>query len=385
MNKKLIIIMYVINFLSIAGINMTNPLIPNMIVELGFPTFMFGIFFAILSIANFLFSPFWGKVVDIRGRKKIIIIGLLGYAISQIGLGFSFSTIYIIIFRLLSGFFMSAYIISAMTYLIDVTSIENRAKSIAFYSAFSTLGTSFGSLIGGFIGENNYRYTFIMQFIWLIILTAIINIILKEKFEIKNNQLTIEKKRSINILSKDIKTKINTMMISVIFISFAITNYNSSITYYLDTVFNLSPSKIGLFLSITGVISLFINFIISPLLLKRIRQEVIFITSSFFAGLCMLMAVISESITICIMWILAYLVFSNLNMPLQQSIISNISDNDNKGKILGIQNSARSVGMILGSLYAGFVFDINNKLPFLTCAIVFNIVGAVLSFKKAIH
>ena len=50
-----------------------------------------------------------------------------------------------------------------------------------------------------------------------------------------------------------------------------------------------------------------------------------------------------------------YLAFSNLNMPLQQSIISKVS-NEKLGRTLGVQSSARSIGMILGSLFAGIFF-----------------------------
>ena len=43
---------------------------------------------------------------------------------------------------------------------------------------------------------------------------------------------------------------------------------------------------------------------------------------------------------------------------------------DNAGEIMGIQNSARSVGMVIGSLMAGFLYDFGSKLPFLVGSVM---------------
>lgn len=378
MNKKIIMVLFIINFFSVAAINMTYPLIPEMIIELGFPSFMFGIFFATLSIANFLFSPFWGGFSDLKGRKQVIMIGLLGYSISQILFGFSTSVISIITLRFIGGVFVAAYVIGAMSYLTDITPNENRAKYIAYYSAISTLGTSFGSLIGGLVGEWHYKYTFILQFIWIICVLICIQFLIKENLEEK--RLSKELKLNsfkLNIKDFGFKTEIGVMLIAIMFISFSITNYSSTIAYYAEFVFGLTPSKIGALLSITGIISLVMNFFINPILLMRNSENRIFLLSALFAGISMLGAVFSKSIIQCVLCIMLYISFSSLNMPLQQSIISKINI-ENKGKILGVQNSARSIGMIAGSLFAGFVFDLNNKLPFLMCGVIFILVSIML-------
>ncbi len=62
-----------------------------------------------------------------------------------------------------------------------------------------------------------------------------------------------------------------------------------------------------------------------------------------------------------------------------QNIISKVSNKDN-GKIAGIQNSARAIGMIIGSLYSGFIFAYGSKLPFLTASIVILIGYLIFKF-----
>ena len=53
-----------------------------------------------------------------------------------------------------------------------------------------------------------------------------------------------------------------------------------------------------------------------------------------------------------------------LAQPIYQSMISKYAQ-DNAGEIMGIQNSARSLGMVIGSLTSGFLYQIGSKLPFL--------------------
>lgn len=376
-NKKEIKRIFFINFLAVALINMNQSLIPTIVKDLEISSLNFGIFLATTSIANLIFSPIWGDFSDLKGRKNFLIIGLLGYSLSQIFFINTQSLILVILFRFTGGIFLAAYLTSIMAYLIDITQKETRATYIAYFSAISTTGTSFGTLIGGFIGEYSIRISFIVQFLLICILAITINIIIRENENSLDYTMKNKHKNKITMnLFKEGKTA-SIILVCITMLSFAITNCNSNISYYIEAVFKMSPSEIGSILSVTGLVSLIMNVIVNPFLLKRFDDIIIFRVSAFLAGISMLMATMSKSINIYLIFIFMYLAFANLNMPLQQSIISKIS-NGNSGKFLGMQNSARSIGMILGSLFTGIVFDINNSLPFLTCGIIFLITSIVL-------
>ena len=42
---------------------------------------------AVFSIMQFIFSPFWGSMSDRYGRKRIMMIGVLGNALSLLVIG----------------------------------------------------------------------------------------------------------------------------------------------------------------------------------------------------------------------------------------------------------------------------------------------------------
>ena len=83
MDKKSIIKILIFNFLTMATFNFAHPVTPTLINVLGLPTYTFGVFYSTMAIAQFVMSPIWGSMSDYKGRKKILIIGLIGYGISQ--------------------------------------------------------------------------------------------------------------------------------------------------------------------------------------------------------------------------------------------------------------------------------------------------------------
>ncbi|MGL5086395.1 MAG: MFS transporter, partial [Clostridium sp.] len=72
---------------------------------------------------------------------------------------------------------------------------------------------------------------------------------------------------------------------------------------------------------------------------------------------------------------------SSVYVPIQQNIVTKLSK-DNYGALMGLQNSAKAAGMVLGSLFAGFVFDFGNKLPFMASSIILIIGFIILNMTK---
>jgi len=85
MDKSKINKILLINFLTLSVFNMAHPVTPTLMNAVGLPTFMFGVLYSAMAIAQFVMSPVWGTISDMRGRKKVLIIGVLGYGISQLG------------------------------------------------------------------------------------------------------------------------------------------------------------------------------------------------------------------------------------------------------------------------------------------------------------
>ena len=167
-------------------------------------------------------------------------------------------------------------------------------------------------------------------------------------------------------------------MSQVVVFFFAVTSYNSSINYYIESVLSLPPTINGIFLAIAGIFGFLTNIFFTGKLAKRFGEVKALRISGISMALCIGGATLFNLVPLFFLFILLFVGSSAVYQPMLQNIISKVSNNDN-GKIAGIQNSARAIGMIIGSLYSGFIFAYGSKLPFLTAAIV--IIIGYLIFK----
>ena len=159
------------------------------------------------------------------------------------------------------------------------------------------------------------------------------------------------------------------MFIIVIAFFFAATSYNSTINYYIEDVLNLPPTFIGGFLAFVGIVGFIVNLIFTPLLAKYFKEINVFKTITICLIVALLLMVISNNVILFLTCAVIFVSFASIHIPLQQSIITKLAK-ENYGSLMGVFNSSKAIGQVTGSLTAGFIFDIGNKLPFLISAIL---------------
>lgn len=367
MDKRLVIL--ILNFLTMATFNMAHPVTPKLITELGLPSFMFGVFFACMSIANFVMAPIWGRFSDSKGRKRFLVIGVIGYGLSQVGFGISTAIFPIIIFRFLGGAFAICFITSAIAYISDISTTKDRAKYLAFLAASTSIGASLGSFSGGVIGQNVYQYTFLTQGVLSIILMVLILLIIKETVNPNKDKVSIyldhlKPKKKIF----DLHTALGSMIVVMTLITITTTSYNSTINYYIESVLNMPTTVNGTVMAIAGIIALFMNLVINPFLSKRFNEYKSIMYTTLISGIAIAIAMVLNNGALSIALLLIFIASSSLLIPMHQSIVTKLAK-DNYGEVMGIQGSAKALGMLIGSLMSGFIFMVNPSLPFVLAGV----------------
>ena len=368
MRSKSLKTVTVLTALTYIVLNMAHPVTPMFITQNKLPSYLFGVFFAAMSIGNFIFSPIWGRLSDKGGRIKFMILRILGYGISQVGFGFSSNTVIIVFWRFIGGASVISFLTVILAYIADITDEEGRLKGMTYYAAASTFGGAIGSLLGGVIGNNNYKITFSVQFVLSIVICILFYLFLEETVTNKNIE-KVEKEKMYSKSINSLNPKVIFIMSQVVVFFFAVTSYNSSINYYIESVLSLPPTVNGIFLAIAGIFGFLINIFFTGKLAKRFGEVKALRISGISMALCIGGATLFNLVPLFFLFILLFVGSSAVYQPMLQNIISKVSNKDN-GKIAGIQNSARAIGMIIGSLYSGFIFAYGSKLPFLTASIV---------------
>lgn len=370
-----------INFITLATFNMAHPVTPTLINELKLPSYMFGVFYSTMAVAQFIMAPIWGSMSDSKGRKPFLIIGVVGYGISQLGFGYTENTGLILLFRILAGALSVGFITASTAYISDVSSKEDRVKYMAYNTAAFSIASSVGALLGGTIGAYGYKYAFLWQFVLSMVVAGVIFILVKETIEDRKGKVKIylhhlkPSKKSV-----DLKSSIGIMMIVMTLITIATTSYNSTINYYVESVLKMPTTVNGIVMAVAGVIALIMNLFVNPYLGRKFEEKKTILVTLLIAGMSILVASLSGNILVALIFLAIFIASSALVTPIQQSIVSKLAK-DNYGEIMGIQGSFKAVGMVTGSLLSGFIFDYGNKLPFilggLCCVIAFIILSRI--------
>lgn len=116
-------------------------------------------------LAAAVFVPIWGKLGDTAGRKKIYIIGFIGFTIASGLCAIAWNLSSMIVFRVIQGFAVSADYPTAMAIIaFTFKDLKERAQALGLWSAAFAVASVFGPLIGGPLIDNfNWRMVFIIN------------------------------------------------------------------------------------------------------------------------------------------------------------------------------------------------------------------------------
>jgi MFS family permease len=137
--------------------------LPSIGREVGLLEIQVGAIIAASSLVFFFAGPYWGRASDRFGRRKIFLIGQLGYVIggSLFAASFWFALeglmtpfyawLCMIGARMTQATLMSASQPAAGAYVADITGAGSRAKGLARIGAANNLGSIAGPAIGGLL------------------------------------------------------------------------------------------------------------------------------------------------------------------------------------------------------------------------------------------
>lgn len=139
-------------FVDMVGLLIIIPLLPFYAVELGGGGLTVGLLVSSYAVAQLLSAPLWGHVSDRYGRRPAILVSLGASAIAYVVFGYADTLWLLLLSRLVQGAGGGTTgVIQA--YVADTTEPENRARSLGWLSAATSVGVTIGPVIGSLSRE----------------------------------------------------------------------------------------------------------------------------------------------------------------------------------------------------------------------------------------
>ena len=370
-------------FLAMSGFylaaNFAHPVTPTIIQNLHLNDYMFGVALAMMNLANFIMSPFWGKMNGYISSRVSLLIGSWGYAAAQIWFAYATTELSIIGARLMAGAFAGAIFVSFLTYVVNVAKPEDQAKYLTYSATLSSVVSTFGYLIGGFLGEISIKGTFLIQSATMFAVGLMFFLVCQPDQQ-KTEKITLsEIAKDANPLKAftDCRYFMTIAFVALfainILINFANTGFDQAFNYYLKDQLELTSSYNGIIKAGVGLISFVANMTVCIWIMNKTKIEKSMVKLTVLCTLAALGTVVSPSIGLFITFsVLVYAGYS-ISLPVLQHIIATKADVKQKNLVMGFYNATKSLGSIAGSLIAGFIYSVDVKMPFIVTALVYGI------------
>ena len=149
-NKTFFLILTV-SFLMFLSMYMLLPTLPLYAQTLGGNETVAGTIVGLFTLSAVLVRPWFGNLLDKKGRKAILIIGVSIFLISALAYNLAFSIITLLSLRVVHGIGWGASTTATGTMASDVIPADRRAEGMGYYGIAATIAMSLGPALGLFL------------------------------------------------------------------------------------------------------------------------------------------------------------------------------------------------------------------------------------------
>ena len=366
---KIFSTLFVSVFVTTMGAGIIGPLLPVYAHELGANAIQIGLIFGAFSLTRSIFVPFFGKFSDIRGKKPLLLTGLLLYFLLSILYSITNGIWHLIFLRLAQGFASAMILPVAQAYVGIITPETHEGRIMGLFNVSLYGGLSAGPVIGGIVKDySSIRYSFLSM--GLLALSGFMLCLFLLPPRNREPRLGKDKKATpYFILMKDFT------MFSLFFFRVCFTICIGIIWTFLPlittTELGFSSTAIGVLLSIHVLIS---GIFQTPMgyLADRFNKKLMIIIGGII-GVASILALSKVSGFWQIAVINALLGFAaSISIPavMALSVIEGRKAGS-MGSVMGLMAQAHSVGMLFGPIMAGLLMQfLSFKFTFIIAAVI---------------
>ncbi|MDH3733204.1 MAG: MFS transporter [Gemmatimonadota bacterium] len=355
------------------GFGIVLPLLPFYAEEFGATPLDVTLIIASFSAMQLVAAPIWGRFSDRMGRRRLLIGGLFASAISYLLFAVADSLTLVLLSRVAAGA-AGGNISVAQAYVADSTEGSERARGMGLIGAASGLGIMIGPAIGGFfsqwgLGAPGYVAA------GLCALNAIAAIaLLPESVHFtdkgRREAAAAHEAASFGGWLRTLTRFPLRVLLSVYFLTItSFTAMTAVLALYLERVFQMDASDMGLVFTAAGAVTVVVRGIVVGRLVKRLGEAVTVRFGSVVLGVGLGAVVLIPN-----KWWLAAVIplwafGTGILFPSLASLVSQATDRNSQGSILGGSQLAGGLGRVLGPVWAGLLFQqVAIGSPFLMAA-----------------
>ncbi len=378
-SKRNLYILTFVLFVVMLGYGIVIPILPFYIENMNAGGTELGLLVASYAVMRLICGPIWGSLSDRVGRKPVLLIGILGYAITMVWFGLATRLWMLFAARILSGILSSATAPTTMAYISDSTPEKERGGGMGMLGAAGGVGTILGPALGGLLAGESLSTPFFFAGGMSLLALLLAWIFLPESLPVEDR---LEPKSGEGILdvrlwAQAIRSPIGILFALTFISTCGLMIFANVFGLYTLERFSFGPQEVGVMMMVLGLVSAIAQGGLAGPLTRRWGDEAVIKGGLLATALGFGLMLLANTY----MTILLSTAFFGLATALQVPALTSLTSKRStmpQGIVMGLSNSFVSLGRIIGPLLGGYLFDANIQSPYVAGSLVM-VAGFLLS------
>lgn len=357
---------FMIVFTDVLGLGITIPVLPLYAQhELGAAAWQITSLTSVYFAASFVAGPYLGRLSDRHGRRPVLIASQAGTltALLITALAPSFWLLYVA--RLIDGF-TGGNISVAQAYLSDITDERGRASGLGLINAAFSLGFVFGPALGSVLAAAfGPRLPFFVAAGISVVTVLLSTFLLPESLTPARRQ-TLRAQASGPAQSNWQLLRqpaLALLLLVILGINLGFFCFQTVYVLWLERLVFTGQSDtqiqqaVGIILTLVGVFGVVAQtWLVTPLI-RRFGEKSLAVYGNLARGLGFLGMALWPSLAAAAVAIPLMSIGGGVAMPALIALLTFTAPPGDRGRVIGLNQSAAALGNVAGPLLAGFLFD----------------------------
>ncbi|MDO4925501.1 MAG: MFS transporter [Turicibacter sp.] len=312
--------------------------------------------FSILTFTLIIIRPFIGKLIDKVGRKPVLIMAILIYSISYLIFSIATTTLLLYIARAIQGVASALMGISIYAIVADTHNLNNISKGFGKINSATSTGNIYGCILSSLILSKfplfrGWKILFVI--FALAALFALFKVIITFK---ESRNVPVNKKLNIkNYSSNTIK------LLFIVFISSLSSSMASPILMiYLQDKITTDISGLALAFFPAMIVGSLLSVKIGEISDKLGKNKSMLI-GMFIGGITVIILPSLKSVsTFSVIWTISSIGGILYNLA-ESGLYTQLNTAKDNGEIFGIYTLVCDLGIMIGPLLGGFLYETTSK------------------------
>ena len=349
-------LVFLVIVVDLIGFGIVLPILPFLAPKVGGDELDVAMVIAIYSVCAGLVAPFWGGLSDRLGRRSVLIICLLGGALSYVLLAFA-STLWMLYAARALGGIMAGSLPVASALMADVSRPERRAKAMGLVGTAFGVGLILGPFIGGLLAGDDQSFVVPGLFAATMSLVSALlaGVLLDGKKPTDSRAVPAPPVANESMLGFLRRHRARLMVFQYLLHTSAVSAATYLSPLWLAATLDWGPKEVGFLFGVVGIGMILIQGVMMNWLTTRFGLLPVLATGAAVSATCLLGTILVTGELPQALILIGLFTGAICCGPVLNTIASMLPRDSERGRMMGATALSASAGRVVGPLATGAV------------------------------